>query len=154
MSDHANSGKSAKKSLSRRQFGAIAGVAAVAAGAPTAALAKQSSAPTKFSERAVSFAKDGGTVDGYLIHPAKGAHPAVLSWRDEAGLGVSSRNEARRLAKRGYAVLVLDRDGAEAEHIESDAKAAVAWLEAQPNIDEKLVGTPTWAMERAERLGL
>ena len=154
MSDHTTSGSSARKSLSRRQFGAIAGVAAVAAGAPTAAMAKSSSVSTKFAERSVSFAKDGGTVDGFMVHPAKGAHPAVLAWRDEAGLGVTSRNEARRLAKRGYAVLVLDRDGAEADHIESDATAAVAWLEAQPQVDERLVGTPVWAIDRADRLGL
>lgn len=150
MSDKAIQENSVKKALSRRQFGAITGAAAVAAGTPGIAQAANSAASAKITERTVSVARANGTVGGYFIHPAKGANPAVLSWRDGGALGEGTRNAARRLAKQGYAVLVLDRDSGDAGAIEGDADAAVKWLEAQPHIDEKRIGTPEWAAQRIE----
>ena len=78
------------------------------------------------------------------------AAPGVVAWRGDSGLNVSSRHEARRLAKQGYSVLVLDRNGAEAGAIESDATGAVAWMGTQEQVDEKRVGTPEWARMRLE----
>ncbi|MEM8724123.1 MAG: hypothetical protein AAGE86_01240 [Pseudomonadota bacterium] len=150
MSDKAIQESSANKALSRRQFGAITGAAAVAAGTPGIAHAASPAASAKLTERSVSVARANGTVGGYFIHPSKGANPAVLSWRDSGALGEGTRNAARRLAKQGYAVLVLDRDSGDASSIEGDADAAVKWLEAQPHIDEKRIGTPEWAAQRIE----
>lgn len=140
----------AQKPLSRRQFGAVAGVAAVAAGTPGMAMAAGSSPIAEVTERTVSVSTPRGSVDGYFVHPAKGVHPGVLAWRGEAGLGVTTRNDARRLAKQGYSVLVLDRDSNDAAPIESDAQGAVAWLGAQDHVDEKRVGTPEWARMRLQ----
>ena len=139
-----------EKSLSRRQFGTVAGVAAVVAGTPSVAMASGSAKTADVSERSVSFSTPKGSVDGYFVHPSKGAHPGVVAWRGEAGLNVTSRNDARRLAKQGYSVLVLDRDSNEPAPIESDAVGAVAWMEAQSNVDEKRIGTPEWAHMRLE----
>ncbi|WP_298470105.1 hypothetical protein [uncultured Erythrobacter sp.] len=150
MSDKAIQESGAKKALSRRQFGAITGAVAVAAGTPGIAQAANSTASAQLKEKTVSVARASGAVNGYFIHPSKGANPAVLSWRDGGALAESSRNAARRLAKQGYAVLVLDRDSGDAGAIEGDADAAVKWLEAQPHIDEKRIGTPEWAEQRIE----
>ncbi|OLE88995.1 MAG: dienelactone hydrolase [Acidobacteria bacterium 13_1_20CM_2_55_15] len=48
-----------------------------------------------------------GTCDAAFIHPAAGAHPAVLIWPDAFGLRPSMRDMAKRLAQEGgYSVLV------------------------------------------------
>ncbi len=150
MSENAIQESGANKALSRRQFGAATGVAAVAAATPGIAQAANSAATADLVEKSVSVSRANGAVAGYFIQPAKGTHPAVISWRNDAALGEGSRNMARRLAKQGYAVLVLDRDGADANAIEGDADAAVKWLEANPQIDDKRIGTPEWAAHRLE----
>lgn len=139
-------------SLSRRQFGTVAGVAAVAASTPGVAMAAGGAQIGEVAEKTVSLATPRGTVGGYFVYPAKGAHPGVLAWRGETGLNVTSRNEARSLAKKGYSVLVLDRDTSDAAPVESDATSALAWLQAQDHVDEKRVGTPEWAKMRQERV--
>ncbi len=145
MTDITNSDHSAKKALSRRQFGVISGAVAVAAGTPGIAQAANVASAATLTERKVQV----GGIDAYFIHPAKGAHPAVLSWRGSSELNVANRDTARRLAKKGYAVLVLDRDGAHAPSIEEDSKAALQWLEAQPQIDADTgIGTAEWAEYR------
>lgn len=139
-----------QSSLSRRQFGSVAGVAAVAAGTPGVAMAAGSVGFGEVTERSVSLPTASGSVDGYFVHPAKGAHPGVLAWRGEGAINVTSRNQARRLATQGYSVLVLDRDAGNPAPIEDDAKSAVDWLEKQAHVDEKRVGTPEWAQLRIE----
>ena len=47
-----------------------------------------------------------GTCDAAFIHPATGAHPAVLIWPDAFGLRPAMRDIAKRLAAEGYSVLV------------------------------------------------
>lgn len=147
MCEEAIQDSSAAKALSRRQFGAMTGAAAVAAATPGIAQAANS---TELTEKTVRVARASGSVDAYFIQPAKGTHPAVISWRNGAALGEGSRNMARRLAKQGYAVLVLDRDSSDVDAITGDADAAVKWLERQPQIDEKQIGTPDWAEHRLE----
>lgn len=140
-----------KTTVSRRQFGAAAGAAAVAAGTPGVAMARGSTNIAEVTESMVTIPSAAGAVQAFFTRPAKGAHPAVLTWRDQSGLGVDSRSEARRLAKQGFSVLILDRDGGDAPKIEADAKDAVAWLENHNSVDEKTgVGTPEWAKQRIE----
>jgi len=135
--------------VSRRQFGAAAGVAAVTAGTPGLAFAKDSANRASVAESIVSVQTSNGTVQGFLAHPPKGQHPGVLAWRKGGSLGLSSRNEARRLAGQGYSVLVLDRDGEDTLAVETETLDAVAWLEKSNSVNaDRGVGTPQWAQER------
>ena len=177
MCDEATLTRWARQGLNRRQFGALSGMAAVAACAP-AEMGSGDSAITlpAMSEQTVSFATSDGTMDAFWVVPATNPVPAVILWPDIAGLREAKRNMARRLAGRGFATLVLNpyyRDEAgqiwedfadfvgnggwpkaremRAKHtpeaIMSDARAAVAWLDAQPEVDSgRGIGTQGYCM--------
>ncbi|OZA93315.1 MAG: dienelactone hydrolase [Erythrobacter sp. 34-65-8] len=154
----------AREGLSRRQFGAL-GVMAVAgaACAPVAGDDSAITLPA-MAERDVAFTTASGTMDGWFVHPMTRPAPAVILWPDIAGLRESKKDIARRLAGRGYATLVLNqyyrdtrapiwtdfadfagnggwdraramRGKLTAEAIMSDARAAVAWLDPQEEVD-------------------
>ena len=91
--------------FSRRQFGAMAGAGAMAACTPKDSGAENAGG---LVENAITFAAPGGTFDGVFIHPASGAHPAVILWPDIAGLRPAKVQMGRRLAESGYAVLVAN----------------------------------------------
>jgi carboxymethylenebutenolidase len=114
--------------------------------------------------------------DGYFVHPASGAHPAVLVWPDILSLRPAFRQMGRRLAESGYAVLVVNPfyrkqrapvvpEGASfadeatraiviplAQSLSpatnvTDAKAFVAWLDNQPAVDKgRKIGTTGYCM--------
>jgi len=88
--------------VSRRDFGVLSLGAGMAAFAATEA---QAAAP-EIAEADVTIKTPDGTCDAAYIHPATGAHPAVLIWPDAFGLRPSMRGFARRLAAAGYSVLV------------------------------------------------
>ena len=170
----------AREAISRREFAALAGAAAVTAcapsGTPEGASESASASANGLSESIVSFETADGTMDAFFVHPTQGSHPAVLFWPDIASIRESKRNMARRLAGEGYAVLVVNpyyrdvtgqqfedfadfisqegfskvrpwRGKLDADTIGSDAKAAVAWLDAQPVVDsEKGIGTEGYCM--------
>lgn len=151
--------------VSRRQFGVLAGGAGVGALAACAPVDAGAAALTGgLVENAVSFAAPGGTFDGVFIHPAEGAHPAVILWPDIAGLRPAKLMMGRRLAEAGYAVLVANpyyrsvagqqfadfdawREGGgfaavgpwmqanTPAAIAETAGAVVAWLDAQAAVD-------------------
>jgi carboxymethylenebutenolidase len=107
-----------------------------------------------------------GTMDAFFVHPAKPA-PAVILWPDIAGLRDAKKAMARRLAAEGYAVLVANpyyRDvrapqfadfaafmaqggmqkvgpwrakAGDPAAINRDAKALVAWLDAQRAVNTR-----------------
>ncbi|MDJ0642405.1 MAG: dienelactone hydrolase family protein [Erythrobacter sp.] len=110
MCDEAKLKEWARDSISRRQFGALTGIAAVAACAPGEAMSEdsESSPPPALMESAVSFETADGTMDAFFVHPTDGKHPGVIFWPDIASLRESKRNMARRLAGEGFAVLVLN----------------------------------------------
>ena len=58
------------------------------------------------TETNVEIKTPDGTCDAAFIHPASGAHPAVIIWPDAFGLRPSMRDMAKRLAAAGYSVLV------------------------------------------------
>jgi carboxymethylenebutenolidase len=90
--------------LSRRSFGAGAGV--VVAGLAVGARA-QSPAEAAVVETDVAVTTPDGVADAALFHPpGKGKHPAVLIWTDILGLRPAFRDMGRRLAAQGYVVLV------------------------------------------------
>jgi carboxymethylenebutenolidase len=117
-----------------------------------------------------------GIADAYFVHPTNGKHPAVLIWPDIFGLRPAFRDMATRLAESGYAVLVInpfyrtkraptapanpdfnDPPTRQAlmtlagtltpETAVTDAKAFVAFLDAQPAVDlKRKMGTTGYCM--------
>ena len=156
--------------VSRRQFGALALGAGIAAALPRLADA----ADTKGSD--VDIKTSDGTCDAYFVHPAKGAHPGVLIWPDIFGLRPAFKDMATRLAESGYSVLVINpfyrtkRAPTAPDHpdfndpptrnalmalagtlspqtAQVDAKAFVAYLDAQSAVDKKRkMGTTGYCM--------
>jgi carboxymethylenebutenolidase len=71
------------------------------------ATAAETSAQQGVTEKTVEIKTPDGTCDAAFIHPATGAHAAVIIWPDAFGLRPSMRGLARRLAaESGYSVLV------------------------------------------------
>src|SRR6476659_7554034 len=87
--------------MTRRDFVSMTVAAGLTAAAGTNADAQQ-----KLSETDVTIKTEDGTCDAAFIHPASGAHAAVIIWPDAFGLRPAMREMARRLAADGYSVLV------------------------------------------------
>src|SRR6478609_7450833 len=88
--------------ITRRSFVGIAaaGVAAAASGPAEAQQVVESNVEIKTPD---------GTCDAAFIHPATGAHAAVIIWPDAFGLRQSMRDMGKRLAsENGYSVLVVN----------------------------------------------
>lgn len=174
--------------LSRRSFGALslgAGLASLlpigckstdTTAAPPASPTKASPGGTETTESEVAITTPDGTCDAYVVHPAKGAAPAVLVWPDLFGLRPAFRQMGQRLASSGYAVLVVNpfyrtkkaptapphadfddpptRDALMAlmhsltpDTEVTDAKALTAWLDQQPAVDKsRKMGTTGYCM--------
>jgi len=145
--------------LSRRRFGALG------LGATLAAMLPAVTAAAEVSESEVEIKTPDGTCDAHFVHPAQ-ATAAVLVWPDIWGLRPAFRAMGKRLAESGYAVLTVNpfyrsikgqpasRDDAfkyagtlsATTHV-SDAKAFVAWLDAQKAVDTKRkIGTTGYCM--------
>jgi len=145
--------------LSRRQFGALGLGSTIAAMLPAIAAAAE------VSESEVEIKTADGTCDAHFVHPAA-ATAAVLVWPDIWGLRPAFRAMGKRLAESGYAVLTVNpfyrsikgqpasRDDAfkyagtlsATTHV-SDAKAFVAWLDAQKAVDtRRKIGTTGYCM--------
>ncbi len=164
--------------LSRRDFAALSGAAAVAACAPGEVIPAASQSPAANSsalermflteESNVSFPTSDGTMDAFFVHPHSNTmrkkSPAVILWPDIAGLRESYQIMARKLAAQGYAVLAVNQyyrdakapvlgsfmewrtdagraklrpmiDQLSSDAVMRDAKAAVAFLDAQSAVD-------------------
>jgi len=176
MCDESKLAEWAKGAISRRQFGALTGAAALAACASGETQGNAAAPMAGLKERGVSFATPDGTMDGFFVQPEKGKHAAVILWPDIASIRESKRNIARTLASAGYSVLVVNpyyRDVAgeqfadfaafiadggfqkvgpwrgklNAEAIMRDAAAAVSWLDGQDGVDTaKGIGTQGYCM--------
>ena len=174
MCDESKLAEWAKQAVSRRQFGALSGAAALAACAPGQSMAQPATPGLK--ERGVSFATPDGTLDGFFVQPERGSHAAVIVWPDIAGIREAKRNIARKLAQAGYAVLVVNpyyrdvtgeqfadfaafvadggfqkvgpwRGKLTAEAIMRDATAIVDWLDRQEGVDQAHgIGTQGYCM--------
>ncbi|HVR90735.1 MAG TPA: dienelactone hydrolase family protein [Novosphingobium sp.] len=161
----------ARKGVSRREFTVLGGAVALAGCA-----GMTRSPPAGLGERMVSVATPDGTADAFFVHPAKGKHPGVLLWPDIAGLREAYKIMARRLAGAGYAVLAVNHyyrtsaapvvsSMAEWRTPEgqaklgpmiaaitpaattSDARAFVAFLDAQGAVDQRRkIGTNGYCM--------
>lgn len=148
--------------VTRRQLGVL-----LAAGA-TMILPELANAQAT-SEREVEIKTPDGTCDAYFVHPASGAAPAVLVWPDIFGLRPAMRTMGKRLAASGYSVLVVNhfyrngkpnatgatpipemlpfRKGMSAATDMADAKAFIAWLDSQPQVNKnRKVGVHGYCM--------
>jgi len=176
MCDEAKLGAWAREAISRRQFGALTGAAALAACASGESASNAQNPPAGLVERGVNFATADGTLDGFFVRPETGNHPAVILWPDIASIREAKRNIARRLAGEGYAVLVVNpyyrdvtgeqfadfaafiADGGfqkvgpwrrklDAPAIMRDAEAIVDWLDRQEGVDQAQgIGTQGYCM--------
>ena len=149
--------------VTRRQFGMLLG-AGVAMMLPRVANAQA------VRESDVTVKTPDGTADCYFVHPATGSAAAVLVWPDIFGLRPAFRQMGKRLAESGYSVLVVNpfyrskkapvADTTtpfkelmplanalnETTHM-TDAKAFIAWLDAQPQVAKnRRVGTQGYCM--------
>ncbi len=166
----------AKATISRRQFGALTGAAALAACASGEAESVAQNPLPGLKERGVNFATTDGTLDGFFVQPESGNHPAVILWPDIASIREAKRNIARKLAQAGYAVLVVNpyyrdvtgeqfadfatfiadggfqkvgpwRKKLDAAAIMRDATAIVDWLDRQEGVDQAHgIGTQGYCM--------
>jgi carboxymethylenebutenolidase len=128
------------------------------------------------ADRDIDIRTPDGIADSYFVHPAQGKHPGVLMWPDILGLRPAFRQMGKRLAESGYAVLVVnpfyrqqrapiappgasfadqairDRVMPLAQALNAtthvtDAKAFVAFLDAQPEVArERKLGTAGYCM--------
>jgi carboxymethylenebutenolidase len=158
-----------RAALSRRQFGALS------LGVGAAFLLPQGAGAQSVTEKDVAIKTPDGTCDAYFVHPAK-ASAAVLVWPDILGLRPAFRQMGKRLAESGYAVLVVNpfyrmkpapvvaagakfsdpetrkvlmgfAGGLNATTHVTDAKAFIAWLDAQPQVDKsRKIGTTGYCM--------
>jgi carboxymethylenebutenolidase len=146
-------------SISRRVFGL--GVAAT-----VGLTAAEARAQANVTEKDVQVKTADGTADAALFYPSgKGTWPAVLVWTDIAGLRPVFRDMGRRLAAQGYVVLVPNpfyrsakpeeyaklsfgtpegrqalmgyRQAMNDAGVDNDAKAYIAFLDAQPQTNKK-----------------
>lgn len=158
--------------LTRREF--TAGGVAVLAGA---AWSDADAVEAGLREAMVEIKTADGTCEAFFVHPARGKHPAVIFWPDAIGLRDAKKAMARRLASSGYAVLVVnqyyrrahlplgisfsdfaDPDARarlmplmagvrESGGVERDARAFVAFLDAQAAVDTaRGIGTQGYCM--------
>lgn len=156
--------------LTRRQFAATTGTAAILAWLPGTAYAAD------LIESEVSIKTPDGMADAFYVHPPEGTHAAVLIWPDVLGLRDAYRLVGRRLASAGYAVLVVNpyyrsatapvvpadasfqdeatravvlpmaRSLTPATNV-TDAQAFVGWLDDQDEVDtSRKIGTTGYCM--------
>ena len=158
--EHIHQGLIHDPTLTRRAFG-------LGAAATVVLTSAAAGAQSKVVEKDVNVPMASGVSDSALFYPeGKGPWPAVLVWTDILGLRPVFRDMGRRLAAEGYVVLVPNPfyrnakapvvDGSfdfskpedrakvmplaaalTADANISDAKAYMAFLDAQPQTDKK-----------------
>lgn len=154
--------------ISRRGF------AALAAAAGAAGFAGAAQAQAAVVEKAVKIRTPDGVCDGFVYYPAKGgAKPGALVWPDAGGLRQAMKDLGRRTAGLGYVALVVnpyyragdaatvaaldnkipeqlkrrnDARPGQPDIAERDARAFVAWLDAQPQTSNAKVGVQGYCM--------
>jgi carboxymethylenebutenolidase len=102
----------ARKGLTRRDFavlGAAAAIVACSGGKGRAEPQPQSRPSADIPERTVRITTPDGTADAFFVHPARGAYPGIVMWPDVGGLRDAFKGMARRLARAGYAVLLVNQ---------------------------------------------
>jgi carboxymethylenebutenolidase len=142
------------KKYSRRDVGALGASVGVAMMLPRAANAVDT------IEREVTITTPDGVCDAHFAAPRSGSWPAVLVWPDIFGLRTAFRQMGIRLAEQGYAVVTVNpfyrvspaptasagantpvselgalMGGSTPETQFTDARAILAWLDQQDEVD-------------------
>ena len=176
MCDESKLADWARQTISRRNFGALTGAAALAACAPGESATGATAPLAGLKERGVKFATADGTLDGFFVQPQSGSHPAVILWPDIASIREAKRTIARKLASAGHAVLVVNpyyrdvtgeqfadfaafiadggfqkvgpwRGKLNAEAIMRDTVSIVDWLDRQEGVNQAMgIGTQGYCM--------
>lgn len=96
----------ARLGLNRREFAAAsaAGMVAVVAACADAKMADGH----QLAEETVRITTPDGVADAFFVRPPRGRFPGVVMWPDIAGLREAYKEMARRLARAGYSVLVVN----------------------------------------------
>jgi carboxymethylenebutenolidase len=155
------------KKYSRRDFSTLA-----AAGIGAGMMLPRAANAAEIGRNEVTIETPDGQCDAYFVTPKTGSHAAVLIWPDIFGLRPAFRDMANRLAESGYSVLVVNpfyrtmkaptaakgantpisdviplaRSLSATTHT-TDAKAFIAWLDKQPQVDtSKAIGTTGYCM--------
>jgi carboxymethylenebutenolidase len=119
--------------------------------------------PGLAGEQAVSFKSGDETATGFLVTPeGKGPFPAVIVIQEWWGLNDWVKDQARALAKQGYAALAVDlyrgkvTDKQEEAHqlmmgtprdrALRDLKAAFTYLASRPDARKDRIGAIGWCM--------
>jgi carboxymethylenebutenolidase len=119
--------------------------------------------PARAAEETVTFKSGSETASGLLVTPeGSGPFPAVLVIQEWWGLNDWVKDQARKLAKEGYAALAVDlyrgkvtadpdqahqlMMGLSPDQAMRDLKAALAFLRARPNVDKDDLGVVGWCM--------
>lgn len=170
------------RTLGRREFSRMtSGVAAAmllpgCASGTVADKNDQKDAAMEVASRTVLIETPDGSADAFFVHPVSGSCPAVIMWPDVAGLREAYRTMGSRLAKAGYAVLVVNQyyrsapapildtmDDWRTEEgralidpmraklspagTSSDATSFLAWLDKQAEVDtSRKIGTCGYCM--------
>lgn len=98
----------ARKGLTRRTMGVMGLSAGAAAMLPGCANSQEGTDAVELVRQDVEIETAEGLCDAYFVHPAKGAHAAVLVCPDIYGLRPAFRQMGDRLASSGYAVLTYN----------------------------------------------
>jgi carboxymethylenebutenolidase len=160
----------ARRNVTRREFGATAAGVGMIAMLPRVANAQA------VTESDVEITTPDGVCDAYFVHPSSGRNAAVLVWPDILGLRPAFRQMGKRLAESGYSVLTVNPfyrqkkapvvpEGASfadesvrntvfplaralnATTHTTDAKAFIAWIDAQSSVDtSRKIGTTGYCM--------
>ncbi len=167
-----------RQGLTRREFSKLGMGAAMAMMLPSVANAAD------VVEAEVLVETPDGMADCYFVHPAAGAHAAVIVWPDIMGIRTSFRMMGKRLAESGYSVLVVNpyyrtakgpviQDGESfgepavrerlmphakslsAETCVTDGRAFVKYLDQQASVDtSRKIGTTGYCMTGSYTLRL
>lgn len=97
----------------RRQFGAIGAMGALAACTRTGSghntpASGSGGADKEIQHETVRFPTSDGTLDGEFFYRRNTRNPGIIFWPDIAGIRPANRHMAQRLAKVGYAVLLAN----------------------------------------------
>lgn len=160
----------ARRNVTRREFGTMSAGVGMMAMLPRVANAQA------VTESDVEITTPDGVCDAYFVHPSSGRSAAVLVWPDILGLRPAFRQMGKRLAESGYAVLTVNPfyrqakspvvpEGASfadesvrntvfpmaralnATTHTTDAKAFIAWIDAQSSVDtSRKIGTTGYCM--------
>jgi carboxymethylenebutenolidase len=114
-------------------------------------------------ETTVSYKSGDESVSSFFVAPeGAGPFPAVIVIQEWWGLNAWIKDQARALAKEGYAALAVDlyrgkvaekqeeahqlMMGAPPDRIARDLKAAYAWLQARADVKKAKIGAIGWCM--------